>query len=76
MQLQKLLCEYVYSLRMAKSQGSFKADEHHIVSTVDCASLDISMIVVFKIFELYSNLQIGRKSDLPEDLVCYRKSPP
>ena len=71
-QLQKLLCENIHSLRMAKSQGSLKADEHHIVCTVDCASLDIrwsKWTVNGNLCTLYKN---GNNSDLPEDLVCYR----
>ena len=39
MQFQQLLCEDVDSLRMAKSQGSLEADEHHIVGAVDRAGL-------------------------------------
>ena len=76
MQLQKLLCEYVYSLRVAKSQGSFKADEHHIVSTVDCAGLDMSMIAVSKIYKLnyIAIYRLAEKVTSPK-ILCATGSP-
>ena len=58
-QLQKLLCENIHSLRMAKRQGSFKADEHHIICTVDCASLGIRLLS--KMDKADSELQFTRK---------------
>ena len=58
-QLQKLLSENIHSLRMAKRQGSLKANEHHIICTVDCAGLGIRLLS--KMDKADSELQFTKK---------------